>query len=162
MPTADRCYTTVPKSVTTPRKGTTKNPPVKKQVLPPGNHACGFCGQQVYIPDSTYYRRPMYNPQIGFVCLDCTKPKPHDELKPPHHYYVKVERLWGLYTEVVPRHTLTHYGPCMGRGCTHRVLLPGDVCSLVCHNNKQRGPGCVETRVNPNRPGFLARREPDY
>lgn len=171
MPSADFCYHRIVKGCekdinkgkTPKRKGTTKNPPVPSQVLPPGAHTCGFCGQTIFIPGSPFYRRPMFNPDIGFVCLDCTKPKPRQELNPPHHYYVEVR--WGpfgIFTEKVPRHTLSHYGPCVGRGCTRVVARPGNLCSHVCALNVQLGPGCVENRVvNSNPLSWYERRYPE-
>ena len=152
------CKKEINKGETPKRKGTTPNPPVKKHVLAPGAHTCAFCHQRIFIPDSPKCRT-MFNPDIGFVCLDCSKPKPREELTPPHHYYVKVQ--WGpfgLFTKVVPRHTLTQYGPCMGRGCTHIVPLPGNLCSVQCGYNMQRGTGYVTQRVNSNPEGFGARR----
>lgn len=131
MSAADRCYNHNPTS-TTLRKGTTPNPPVKEQVLAPGAHTCTLCGQEICIPDSPKCRT-MFNPDIGFVCLDCSKPKPREELTPPRRNYVRV--WWGpfgLFTDVVPRHTLTRYQTCNGLGCEHRIAEPKGYCSHAC------------------------------
>lgn len=111
----------------TTRPGTSKNPTVRL-VAVKGEQSCAFCMRWLYLVFLTNM-----NPDIGFVCLDCSKPKPYKELTPLHPNYVLVKRWWGLYWEQVLRTSLSHYHTCNGTGCERLIAKEnGQFCSHEC------------------------------
>lgn len=148
MPAATDCCYRYPSTTST-----TKNPCVKLEEVE-GEHTCAFCRQRVYL--ST---RVKVNPSVGFVCRDCSKPKPCNELTPKHPHYVLVPKLWGLYREQVPRTSLSHYQTCNGTGCEHRIITGEVYCSLQCASFPEyRGCSPASTRMTSSSDGWTGRR----